>query len=155
MAQERLRELFGYHIDGWLIRRRTGKRIVCTLTKGQRYLRLFVDGKVHRLHRMIYIWHYGIPVNNIDHIDNNRENNRIENLRQATQQENCINRKHHTNSKSPYKNVYWNEAANKWAVSMCVNKVRKYFGIFEDVELADLVASEARDKFQGQFARHY
>jgi hypothetical protein len=36
-----------------------------------------------------------------------------------------------------------------------VNKKRKYIGSFEDVELADLVAQEARDKYHGRFARHF
>jgi len=155
ITQDRLKKLFDYDPEGWLIRRSTGLRVKCSPTKGQRYLRVFVDGKPRSLHRMIYIWHFNEPENNIDHIDGDRSNNRIENLRQVTQQENCLNRKHCSTSKSPYKNVYWHQAMNKWTVVMKVNGDRKQFGYYDDLELADLVAMEARDKFHGQFARHF
>lgn len=153
VTQERLKELFDYQ-DGALIRRKDGRSAVIAMG-AKRYARVSVDGKAQALHRMIYLWHHGILPKTLDHIDGNRANNKIENLREATQQQNCLNRKHHTNSKSPYKNVYWSEAANKWAVMVSVNKQRTYLGVYEDIELADLVAMEARDKFHGQFARHF
>lgn len=153
VTQERLKELFDYQ-DGALIRRKDGRSAVIKMGV-KRYARVSVDGKAQALHRMIYLWHHGNLPKTLDHIDGDRANNKIENLREATQQQNCLNRKHHTNSKSPYKNVYWNEAANKWAVMVSVNKQRTYLGVYEDIELADLVAMEARDKFHGQFARHF
>jgi hypothetical protein len=161
VTQERLKELFYYDNEGWLIRRKTNLRPKCSPTKGQFYLRLFVDGKVRSLHRLIYIWHFGLPKKNIDHIDGNYLNNKIQNLRDVTQQENCLNRKHKSTSKSPCKNVYrqpppknsnW---AQNWVVSITVKGNRKYIGSFKDLELADLVASEARNKFHKQFARHF
>jgi len=160
LTQERLKELFDYG-DGGLIRRSTGLRVKCSETNGHRYLRVFVDGKPRALHRMIYIWHHGDDTVSVDHIDGDRMNNRIENLRAATQQENCLNRKHRSTSKSPYKNVYLQAPKQNpnwkrnWVVSIMIAGKRKYIGSFEDVELADLVATEARDKFHGAFARHF
>jgi hypothetical protein len=153
ITQERLKELFDYQ-DGTFIRRSTGVQIVANFGV-KRYLRVFVDGKPRSLHRMIYLWHHGHLPKTLDHIDGDRANNKIENLREATQQQNCLNRKHHSNSKSPYKNVYWHQAMNKWTVVMQVDGSRKQLGYYDDVELADLVAMEARNKFQGQFARHF
>lgn len=153
VTQERLKELFDYQ-DGVLVRRKDGRSAVIAMGS-KRYERVSVDGKIQSLHRMIYLWHHGCLPKTLDHVDGDRANNKIENLREATQQQNCLNRKHHTNSKSPYKNVYWSEAANKWAVMVSVNKQRAYLGVYEDIELADLVAMEARDKFHGQFARHF
>ena len=153
ITQERLKELFDYQ-DGTFIRRSTGAQIVANFGV-KRYLRVFVDGKPRSLHRMIYLWHHGHLPKTLDHIDGDRANNKIENLREATQQQNCLNRKHHSNSKSPYKNVYWHQAMNKWTVVMQVDRSRKQLGYYDDVELADLVAMEARNKFQGQFARHF
>ena len=159
VTQERLKDLFEYQ-DGTFIRCSTGIKIVANFG-GKRYLRVFVDGKPRSLHRMIYIWHYGIPKNNINHIDGDRANNKIENLREATQQQNCLNRKHQATSKSPYKNVYLQsptdnaEWTRNWVVSVNVAGKRKYIGSFEDLELPDLVVTEARNKFQGQFARHF
>ena len=159
ITQERLKELFDYQ-DGTFIRRSTGVQIVANFGV-KRYLRVFVDGKPRSLHRMIYLWHHGHLPKTLDHIDGNRANNKIENLREATQQQNCLNRKHHSNSKSPYKNVYLqsptknSEWKRNWVVRITVDGKSKYIGSFKDLELADLVATEARDKFHGQFARHF
>jgi hypothetical protein len=152
LTQEYLQELFEYK-DGHLIRK-NGKSAVIPMGK-KRYERVSINGKAYSLHRIIFLLHHGYLPKVIDHIDNNRENNLIENLREVTQQQNCVNRKHHSSSKSPYKNVYWHKAANKWAVAMSINHKRNYFGVFEDLELADLVATEARNLHQGQFARHF
>jgi hypothetical protein len=158
VTQERLKELFDYQ-DGVLIRRKNSRSAVISMG-ARRYERVSVDGKAQTLHRMIYLWHHGNLPKTLDHIDGNRANNKIENLREATQQQNCLNRKHHSNSKSPYKNVYrqtpkkcvnWKQ---NWVVSMMVNGKRRYIGSFEDLELADLVATEARNKFHGAYARH-
>ena len=159
ITQELLKSLFDYQ-DGQLIRKKNGKVVVCSPTKGHRYLRLYINGAPRSLHRMIYLWHHGSLPKVLDHIDGNRENNRIENLREVTQQQNCLNRKHKSTSTSPYKNVYRASMANpdwqkNWVVSITVEGKRKYIGSFEDIELADLVAQEARDKYHGQYARHF
>jgi hypothetical protein len=89
----------------------------------------------------------------IDHIDGNTSNNRPENLRAATHLGNARNAKKRKDNKSGHKNVFWNKSANKWAVSLSVNNKLRHFGYFEDLELAAFVASEARDKYHGEFAR--
>ena len=158
ITQERLKELFDYQ-DGALIRRKDGRSAVIAMGV-KRYERVSVDGKIQALHRMIYLWNHGHLPKTLDHIDGKRENNKIENLREATQQQNCLNRKHHSNSQSPYKNVYLqsptknSEWKRNWVVRITVAGKSKYIGSFKDLELADLVATEARDKFHGQFARH-
>lgn len=153
IAQDRLKELFTY-ADGQLICNKTGRvRVPTPITKHHRYHRLVVDGKAYALHRLIYVYHHGVAPRVIDHVDNDRTNNRIENLREATQQQNCLNRVRHSNNKSGYKNVYWQANCNKWAVTISVNRNRKNFGFFEDLELAAFVAAEARDKYHGIFAR--
>lgn len=42
----------------------------------------------------------------------------------------------------------------KWAVTLQFNGKTKHIGVFEDLEFADLVAQEARDKFHGKYARN-
>lgn len=158
ITQEYLKQLFDYQ-DGQLICK-NGKSAVIKVGK-KRYERITVDGKAYALHRMVYLWNHGYLPKIIDHIDGNRENNNIDNLREATQQENCLNSKHRTTSKSPCKNVYLQaptknaEWKRNWVVSLMVNKKRKYVGSFENLELADLVAHEARNLYHGQFARHF
>jgi hypothetical protein len=152
-TKSRLHELFDYQKDGSFVRKSSGKPVVSNMGS-RRYARVYVDGKAMALHRMIYIYHYGKINGVIDHIDNDRSNNRIENLRDVTQQQNCLNRNHRGNSNSPFKNVYWSKAANKWSVQVTANGRRKYLGVFSDIELADLVAQEARNTFHGNFVNH-
>ena len=159
ITQSLLKDLFIYE-DGQLIRKSNGKSAVIPAGK-KRYERVSIQGKAYDLHRMIYLWNHGVLPDTIDHIDGNRENNKIENLRAVTQQQNCLNSKHRVTSTSPYKNVYLQPPAkNKdwnrnWVVSLMVEKKRKYIGSFKDLELADLAATEARDLYHGQYARHF
>lgn len=88
----------------------------------------------------------------LDHINGVLTDNRIENLRPATvvqNQRNAIKRKDNT---SGVKNVSWHKGAKKWGVQMCVNKRIKHLGYYADLELAELVAKEARAKFHLDFA---
>jgi hypothetical protein len=112
-----------------------------------------VDGVVYTLHRLIFIYHHGYAPKIIDHINNDRSDNRIENLREATQQQNCLNRKLHKNNTSGVKNVRWDKKCQKWVVELSINRKRRFFGWHEDLEFAELVALEARDKYHGVFAR--
>jgi hypothetical protein len=98
---------------------------------------------------------HGVLPTFIDHINNNRLDNRIENLRIATDSQNNCNKGIQANNTSGSKNVKWHERIKKYEVSVQVNKQRKYIGVFEDLELADLVATMAREKYHGSFAKHY
>lgn len=84
-------ELFEYD-DGLLISKKTGK-IYCNLDRDG-YIRVRIAGKEYRAHRLIWEMHYGaIPDGMlVDHIDRDVFNNRIENLRLATRQQNNANK---------------------------------------------------------------
>ena len=90
----------------------------------------------------------------VDHIDSNRKNNRIENLRPATRSQNCSNTGIGKKNTSGCKGVYWKKDSKKWSVQIQANGKRINIGIFDNLELADLVAQEARDKFHGKYARN-
>jgi hypothetical protein len=96
--------------------------------------------------------HHGFMPQEVDHIDADRHNNNIENLRAATPAQNQRNKPIQRNNSSGYKNIRYKNG--KWVVELKVNGKAKYFGRFEDLELAALVAFEARDKYHGEFARH-
>jgi hypothetical protein len=154
ITQERLKELFTYKDGQFIDRKRNAVKTIVPITSCQRYCRIVIDKKAYRFHRMVFLYHKGYLPKIIDHIDNDRANNRIENLRDVTQQQNCLNRIAHKNNKSGYKNVHWAKAMNKWCVLVNILKKRKVIGYFDDVELAGFVAQEARNKFHGQFACH-
>ena len=154
ITQEQLKQEVRYE-DGHFYRLSDGEQVTeSPITDHHRYLRVRVCGKVYALHRMVFLWQNGYLPKIVDHIDNDRSNNKIENLREATQQQNCLNRVAHKNNRSGYKNVFWDSKSNKWCVLVNVFGKRKTIGRFEDLELAELVAYEARVKFHGEFARH-
>jgi hypothetical protein len=125
-----------------------------TLKKHDPYKRVQVAKKNLLQHRVIFFMHHGYLPDLIDHIDGNRLNNRIENLREATYSQNAINKKLGSNNKSGYKNVCWNKKSRKWTVTLKVDGKIINIGGFDDVELAGLVAQEARNKYYKDFARH-
>ena len=132
--------------DGELYRE--GKLAGTITTTG--YRQVSVDNKLYLAHRVIFAMHWGFLPRFIDHIDGNRLNNKIENLRQCTDQQNKYNTPVKAKSKTGIKNVQW--VNNAYRVSIRADGVQTYLGRFKDLELAQLVAQEARSKFHGEFA---
>jgi hypothetical protein len=110
-------------------------------------------GVPYLAHRLIFVYHHGYMPEIIDHIDINRQNNKIENLRAVTQSENCLNTRIRSNNKLGEKNVSYYKRTNRYVVRLYLNKRLKQIGSFEDFELAALVAQEARAKYYGEFYR--
>ena len=156
-TQQQVKELFNYQEDGYLtwavnIRRaRIGNKVGIIHTNG--YLRTRVNGLLQSNHRLIFLWHHGYMPKIVDHIDGNKLNNKIDNLRVANNTQNQQNAKINIKSTSGYKNVSLCPQTKKWAVKISVDGLRKTIGRFDDVELADLVAQEARKKYHKEFAR--
>lgn len=82
LTQERVRDLFDYDSDnGWLIGKKdeNGRVVNRPICRGYGYVR--IDGKMFYSHQIIWLWHYGTwPEGEIDHLDQNPMNSRIENL---------------------------------------------------------------------------
>lgn len=145
------REIFEYK-DGDLYRKSGQFKGKAGTLHHTGYIQVKVGKKNYRAHRVIFAMHHGYMPKYIDHIDGNRLNNRIENLRPATNQQNQHNVGVCRRNKSGIKNVFFDR--NKWKVYMRINKRMTHIGSFEDVELAELVAAEARNKFHGEFVNH-
>jgi len=164
ITQERLKELFTYAPDGnliWKVQKAKRTKIgsiagwVNIDVHSQKYMNIEIDGKSYKLHRIIFMYHYGFVPKRIDHIDGNRMNNKIENLREATASQNAMNSSVRKNSKSGFKNVFLDKVSGKWRVQLKINGKNYSFGSYKDLELADLVAQEARSKYYGAFARNF
>ena len=157
-TQEQLKKLFNYHEDGYLVwavnrkRAKIGDKAGILHLNG--YYRTGINGKLYCNHRLIYIFHYGIVPKFIDHIDGNKTNNKINNLRPATNKQNQHNAKLSSKNTSGYKNVTFCTQTKKWAVKIKINGQQKTIGRYNDIELADLVAQEIRRKYHGEFARN-
>jgi hypothetical protein len=70
----------------------------------------------------------------VDHINNDKTNNNIHNLRWATNQENQMNSSMKFNNTSGWKGVHYNKQNNKWQVSIKINGKQKHLGLFTNIE---------------------
>lgn len=91
------------------------------------------------------------PLADIDHINRNRHDNRINNLREATRSQNVFAGKTRSDNKSGQRGVSWHKRAKKWRVQIVVDKQVHYLGLFACKEIACLVYSEHAAKFYGKF----
>ena len=157
-TQQSVLELFDY-CDGnlyWKVKSSTKIAIgdKAGTVKANGYRQISIKGWLYLAHRLIYLMHHGHLPWCVDHIDGDPSNNRIENLRAATLSQNMTNRPKNCDNTSGFKNVYKSKNGKKWIVVMKVNGKQQYFGTYDDIELADLVATEARAKHHKEFARH-
>ena len=76
-----------------------------TRVKNNVYYSVSLFGKTYKAHRVIWAMHYGYMPDTIDHKDGNGLNNRIENLRDTTQADNCKNRAHQVNNSTGYSGI--------------------------------------------------
>lgn len=109
--------------------------------------------KVHKAHRLIFMLHHGYLPQEVDHINGNRADNRIGNLRAANRSENQCNRGALASNTSGYPGVTWHKKSKAWAVRVMKNGKTRALGYFKDLELAGLVATEARSLYHGNYAK--
>ena len=69
----------------------------------------------------------------VDHVDRNRVNNNINNLRWVTHQQNNMNSTKSTNNKSSqYRGVCWDKRGKKWESKINLNHTKIFIGYFAD-----------------------
>jgi len=118
------------------------------------YIQTTVHNKLYGNHRIIFLMFNGYLPEIVDHIDGNRLNNRIENLRAATMSQNLHNAKLSKANKSGIKGVSWEKDRNTWKVQIGVNGTTKRIGGIKSLELAELVAQELRQIHHGEYAHN-
>lgn len=153
ITQDRLRELFTYS-DGKLLNKTIRRsQIKIGSPAGSKteygYIKIKIDGRMYRAHRLIFLFHHGYLPEFIDHIDCNRSNNRIENLRPCSKSENGMNRAG-SYGKAAARNVY--KRGNKFQVHMRREGRSYYIGTFDDFYEAKDAAADARSRLFGVFA---
>jgi HNH endonuclease/AP2 domain len=88
-----------------------------------------INKKQYPAHRLAWVYMYGsFPVDYIDHINGNKTDNRIVNLRNATNRENQQNQKRHRDGKKA--GVYFDTRRKKWIAIIQINRKRIYIGSF-------------------------
>ena len=106
--------------------------------KGYYFVGLYKDGKPKKryIHRLIALHFIDNPENHpcVDHIDRNPKNNQIENLRWVTRIQNNRNKTKMKNTTSKYYGVCWHKKANKYLVTIMINKKKIHLGYFVNEE---------------------
>ena len=156
ITQSRIHELFDYR-DGQLIRKvAKGNRAKAGTVAGsphvKGYITICVDYKSYLAHRLVFLFHHGYMPEFIDHKNQNKKDNRIENLREATKAQNNENQKLNKTNKSGFKGVSWQKKNNKWAAYISVNNKTKNLGLYETPESAHEAYCKAAKQQFGEFA---
>lgn len=116
------------------------------------YREIAVDGKKLKAHRIAWYLTYGQwPDDEIDHIDRNRANNALKNLRLASLQQNRWNTGQRKDSRSPFKGVVYEKRTGKWIAHIKVNGRYKHLGTFLTAEDAAAAYQTAASELRGDF----
>ncbi len=162
LTAEILREVLKYDEqsgDFTWIKHFRNPRLYCSTAgyvAGDGYRRIGIERTYYKAHNLAWLYVYGeFPSKFLDHINNIPTDNRIQNLRIATQAENTTNRK--WGEIAGTRGVWWNgrkgKVAGKWCSTITANGVRTYLGNHETQMAAAVAYDKAAIKLHGRFAR--
>jgi hypothetical protein len=154
ITQNRLKQLAHYDPDTgiltWKVKKARAEAgdVLGSITKSG-YMETSIDGLRYYVHRLVWLYVYGeFPVNNIDHINRDRSDNRISNLRDVPQRLNNRNQSINTKNKSGVKGVRWDKSRNKRHCYINVNNKQKFIGYF-DCKLAATILRHYAERCYG------
>jgi hypothetical protein len=159
LTQERLKELLQYDsntgVFTWL--KPTSNRVKAgsiASTKSHGYITIRIDSVRYSAHRLAWLYMTGsIPKDAIDHIDGDPTNNKISNLREATQQQNMYNLRKSVKNTSGYKGVHFHKGTSKWRAVVTVDNKPKHLGLYLTPEEANIAYTSWCIQNRGEFAR--
>lgn len=165
--QKYFNKYFIYHKDGYLIWKKRdpltfGDKVFnsrftskiaggISLSKRSKtpYVCVEINKKSYKVHRIIFAMHHGYMPEQVDHIDHNGLNNKIENLRPSNSKDNARNLPMQKSNKSGYIGVNWHKSAKKWqARAVDLSGKRIDLGRFDNIEDAIRVRKEYEVKFK-------
>ena len=157
LTQARLRELLDYDpATGVFVRRITmpGKAkagsVAGTLSvRGYHHIR--VDGKLYRGNRLAWLYVHGYMPAMVDHIDGDKANDAIANLRPAHNQSNAANARRKNNNTSGYKGV--TRRPHGWTAQIRYNRKAVHLGTFPSAAEAHAAYERAAKRLFGEFVR--
>ena len=142
LTQARLKEVLEYYPEIGIFMWRPG-RVGCrtNVLAGSRnlhgYRDIRVDRVLYKAHRLAWLYVHGyFPENDIDHIDKNPSNNRINNLRAVSRSCNMRNTGNPKTNMSGCKGVWWDKSYRKWRAMVTINQNVKGLGSFSDYDEA-------------------
>jgi len=157
LTAARAREVLTYDPDtGIFVHRlsrrgvKVGARAGSVSKKGYRYIS--IDGKLYRAPRLAWLIVTGEwPAREIDHENNDRSDERFENLRPATRAQQNQNRK--PKAACSLKGVSWHKHSKKWVARIGVGRRRIALGNYKTAEEAHQAYADAAIRMFGEFAR--
>ncbi|WEL95513.1 HNH homing endonuclease [Xanthomonas phage vB_XooS_NR08] len=112
------------------------------------YKVLSFSGHLCLAHRVAWLLVHGKwPENDLDHVDGDRSNNRISNLRECSQAENSQNKGKYSNNTSGVTGVTWNKQCQKWHAQLMVAGNQIFLGLFSTIEEAAQARAAAKAKY--------
>ncbi len=156
LSRERLQELLAYDPETGIFTWRTARPgVAAGSIAGSRrkdgYLRIGIDGKTYRSHRLAFLYMTGsFPSNQVDHIDHCKTNNRWCNLREVTSQENSRNIKRFKNNISGVTGVCWSREKKKWRSFIADSRRWIHLGYFKCLD----DAKKARVRAEARYGFH-
>ena len=159
ITQAQVQELFNYDPETGILTNKkprrgatAGKAVGCTSAAG--YLVNGFNGKNYLVHRVCFLHYHGFLPEMLDHVDNDRLNNRIINLRECTLQENNQNRRAGKNNASGVKGVTWKKSKQLWHAQVSHGCKYIHIGYFKDIKKAKEAIKAKRTELHGEFANH-
>jgi len=139
LTQERLRELLCYdQITGvffWEIGRAAGA--VAGWGHPSGYIFIKLDGRSYAAHRLAWLYVHGRwPVDQTDHRNGKRNDNRIQNLRECSSAENNQNTAIYGSNRSGLLGVGWHKASRRWRARIDAGGKQNHLGLFSSPEEA-------------------
>lgn len=156
-SQEAVRRDFRYE-DGELIwvepssfHNRLRGKVAGRVSDGYRKIKF--EGCIYSAHRLVWLYHYGdIPVE-IDHINGDKIDNRVENLRAATRRENMRNLPLRCDNKSGVHGVMWEKGKGLWVARIPRNGKLTTLGRSKDINVVIALRRKAEQEL-GYHANH-
>lgn len=154
LTQERLKYFLNYDegtgVFKWRFNRKGlfAGQVAGSISKDSGYVCIRIDNRLYRAHRLAWLYVYGVwPDDCIDHINHNRQDNRICNLREATKQDNQQNLSKNSANTSGVTGVSFYAAYSKWAAEIWVKKSKIFLGYFDNIEDAAEARRVAEKKY--------
>jgi hypothetical protein len=153
---ECIRSLFYYDIELGCLRFRSGVKAgsIAGASHPCGYRQVWIGGDRFLLHRLIWKYHHGSEPRQVDHIDGNRGNSKIENLRPACEKTNQRNRGKQGNNTSGLKGAYFRKSDGRWMSAIRVGGKQKHLGYYPSANEAHKAYCVAAAEYYGEYANY-